>query len=338
MEIYDFDYHLPAKLIAQHPNEPRDECRLMVVDRHSCNFQHSRFRNLPDFLSPRDLVVLNNTRVIPARLYASRKGQQDRIEVLLLRCVAGNVWEVLIRPGKKARPGMCLVFEPGRFEATVVDDACTAIRKLEFEYSGKFQDWINKLGEVPLPPYINRLPEQEDQHYYQTVFAQEEGSIAAPTAGLHFSEELLRRVLTCEITLHVGYGTFKPILKDAVEAHTMDVEHYKVGQDAAAQIKNQLAKNERVVTVGTTTTRALEHVFANRGDMVPDQGATDLFIYPGFKFEVTGALITNFHLPRSTLLLLVSAFAGKDLIEECYREAIDQKYRFYSYGDAMLIL
>ena len=338
MRISDFDYPLPSELIAQYPSEHRDDCRLMVVDRHSQSFQHSRFRDLPGFLSPKDLVVLNNTRVIPARLHASREGRQEKIEVFLLRCVEGDVWEALIKPGKKARPGVCLVFEPGRFEAVVMEDSSSAVRRLEFKYSGEFRDWIHQLGETPLPPYINRPPEQEDRQHYQTVFARVDGSVAAPTAGLHFTEALIQQIRTCEITLHVGYGTFKPVSEDDVESHLMDAESYEIGQEAALQIREQLGKGERVVTVGTTTTRALEHVFARHREMMSEYGATDLFIYPGFQFEVTGALITNFHLPRSTLLLLVSAFAGKTLMEACYREAVQQRYRFYSYGDAMLIL
>lgn len=338
MRISDFDYLLPSELIAQHPSQHRDDCRLMVVDRCSRSLQHSRFRDLPSFLSPEDLVVLNNTRVIPARLHASRKGRQEKIEVFLLRRVEGNVWEALIKPGRKARPGVCLVFEPGRFEARVVEDSPTAVRRLEFKYSGEFRDWINQLGETPLPPYISRSPQPEDRQDYQTVFARVDGSVAAPTAGLHFTEVLIRQLRSCEITLHVGYGTFKPITEDQVEGHRMDQEYYEIGQKAAARIQDQLGQNNRLVTVGTTSTRALEHVFAEHQGVVPGQGWTDLFIYPGFSFGVTGALITNFHLPRSTLLLLVSAFAGKELIQECYREAVQQKYRFYSYGDAMLIL
>ncbi|MEE8350272.1 MAG: tRNA preQ1(34) S-adenosylmethionine ribosyltransferase-isomerase QueA [Acidobacteriota bacterium] len=338
MRISDFDYLLPSELIAQYPSEHRDNCRLMVVDRQSQTFQHSRFRDLPSFLSPEDLVVLNNTRVIPARLHACREGRQEKIEVFLLRRVEGDVWEALIKPGKKARPGVCLVFEPGQFEAMVVDNSPSAVRRLKFKYVGEFRDWINQLGETPLPPYISRPPRLEDRQHYQTVFARVDGSVAAPTAGLHFTRALIQRMRTCEITLHVGYGTFKPVSVDDVKSHVMDAESYEIGQKTAALIRDQLGKGKRVVTVGTTTTRALEHVFARHGEMVPDHDRTDLFICPGFKFEVTGALITNFHLPRSTLLLLVAAYAGKELMEACYREAVSQKYRFYSYGDAMLIL
>ena len=338
MKISDFDYQLPPELIAQHPSEDRDGCRLMVVDRHSRSFQHHRFRDLPRFLSPEDLVVLNNTRVIPARLYASRESRQEKIEVFLLRCLDGDLWEALIKPGKRARAGVRLVFEPCRFEAVVVGDSSSAIRRLEFQYSGEFRDWINQLGETPLPPYISRPPEHKDRQDYQTVFARVDGSVAAPTAGLHFTEPLIQQLRTCEITLHVGYGTFKPISADDPDEHVMDAEYYEIPQESAVRIKDQLGKRSRVVTVGTTTTRALEHVFSKHQEVIPGEGWTDLFIYRGFRFEVSGALITNFHLPRSTLLLLVSAFADKELIQECYREAVRQEYRFYSYGDAMLIL
>ena len=310
----------------------------MVVDRDSQSLEHCRFRDLPRFLSPEDLIVLNNTRVIPARLFASRQGRQEKIEVLLLRCLEGDDWEALIKPGKKARSGHCLVFQPGQLEATVIDVTSSAVRRLRFRYSGRLWDWIEKLGQTPLPPYIGRQPGRDDRQRYQTVFAKVSGSVAAPTAGLHFTRELMAQMSYCEITLHVGYGTFKPVSVESVEEHEMDAEYYEIGQAAATQITDQLAEGGRVVTVGTTTTRALESVFARHQEIVPDQGWTDLFIYPGFHFRVTRALITNFHLPRSTLLLLVSAFAGKDLIHKCYREAIRQQYRFYSYGDAMLIL
>ncbi|MDA2934568.1 tRNA preQ1(34) S-adenosylmethionine ribosyltransferase-isomerase QueA [Acidobacteria bacterium AH-259-D05] len=338
MRISDFNYQLPPGLIAQYPSENRDGSRLMVVDRNSQSLEHHQFRDLPRFLSPKDLVVLNNTRVISARLNAWREGRQEKIEVLLLGCLEGDVWEALIKPGRKARPGVCLIFQAGQFEATVVDDSPTAVRRLHFRYSGEFWNWIEKLGKTPLPPYIGRQPVRDDHQRYQTVFAKVDGSVAAPTAGLHFTRELMNQISCCEITLHVGYGTFKPVSVENVEEHEMDAEYYEIGQETTLQIKDQLKEEGRVVTVGTTATRTLEHVFARHQEIVPDCGWTDLFIYPGFKFRVTGALITNFHLPRSTLLLLVSAFAGKDLIEKCYREAIQQKYRFYSYGDAMLIL
>ncbi len=337
MKIADFDYHLPPELIAQYPCENRDQSRLMVVDRVSQTLEHYRFRDLPRFLSLRDLLVLNNTRVIPARLYASRAGRQEKIEVLLLSSLGGDVWEALVKPGKKARPGVRLVFQAGEFEAQVLDAPPSAVRRLRFEYSGEFWEWIERLGQTPLPPYISRQPTTDDRKRYQTVFASVSGSVAAPTAGLHLTRELLEEISHCKITLHVGYGTFKPVSVESVEEHQMDSEYYEIGSEAATRIAEIQGKG-RVIAVGTTTTRALEHVFSKHQQIVPDRGRTDLFIYPGFDFRVIGGLITNFHLPGSTLLLLVAAFAGRKLVQKCYREAILRGYRFYSYGDAMLIL
>ena len=337
MKIADFDYHLPPELIAQHPCEKRDQSRLMVVYRVSQSLEHHRFRDLPRFLSSRDLLVLNNTRVIPARLFAYREGRQEKIEVLLLSCLEGDVWEALIKPGKKARPGVRLVFQSGEFEAEVLDASDSAVRQLRFEYSGEFLEWIDRLGQTPLPPYISRQSTTDDRKRYQTVFAGVPGSVAAPTAGLHLTQELLEETSHCKITLHVGYGTFKPVSAESVEEHQMDSEYYEIGSEAATRIA-EVQRTGRVIAVGTTTTRALEHVFSKHQQIAADRGWTDLFISPGFDFRVIGGLITNFHLPRSTLLLLVSAFAGRKLLQKCYREAIDRGYRFYSYGDAMLIL
>ena len=337
MKIADFDYHLPPELIAQYPCEERDQSRLMVVDRVSQSLEHHRFRDLPRFLSSHDLLVLNNTRVIPARLSAYREGRQEKIEVLLLSSLEGDVWEALIKPGKKARPGVRLVFQSGEFEAQVLGASDSAVRRLRFEYSGDFWEWIERLGQTPLPPYISRQSTTDDRKRYQTVFASVSGSVAAPTAGLHLTRELLEETSHCKITLHVGYGTFKPVSVESVEEHQMGSEYYEIGSEAATRIA-EIPSNGRVIAVGTTTTRALEHVFSRHQQIAPDRGWTDLFISPGFNFRVIRGLITNFHLPRSTLLLLVSAFAGKELVQKCYREAIARGYRFYSYGDAMLIL
>ena len=337
MKIADFDYHLPPELIAQYPCEERDQSRLMVVDRVSQSLEHHRFRDLPRFLSSHDLLVLNNTRVIPARLSAYREGRQEKIEVLLLSSLEGDVWEALIKPGKKARPGVRLVFQSGEFEAQVLGASDSAVRRLRFEYSGNFWEWIERLGQTPLPPYISRQSTTDDRKRYQTVFASVSGSVAAPTAGLHLTRELLEETSHCKITLHVGYGTFKPVSVESVEEHQMGSEYYEIGSEAATRIA-EIPSNGRVIAVGTTTTRALEHVFSKHQQIAPDRGWTDLFISPGFNFRVIRGLITNFHLPRSTLLLLVSAFAGKELVQKCYREAIARGYRFYSYGDAMLIL
>jgi len=338
VKVSDFDYPLPPELIAQYPSEHRDQSRLMVVDRTGQSFQHHRFRDLPRFLSSSDLLILNNTRVIPARLHAHRVDRRERIEVLLLGPVEGDVWKALVRPGKKARPGTRLVFRLDQFEATVLESPPSAVRRLRFEYSGEFWPWIEKVGQTPLPPYIVRPSTPEDRERYQTVFASVPGSVAAPTAGLHFTPELLDPISHCKITLHVGYGTFRPVSVDTVEEHQMDAEYYEIGSEAATRIAEPQSDGGRLIAVGTTTTRVLEHVFSKHRQIVPGEGWTDLFIRPGFDFGLIQGLITNFHLPRSTLLFLVSAFAGRDLIQECYREAIERGYRFYSYGDAMLIL
>jgi S-adenosylmethionine:tRNA ribosyltransferase-isomerase len=338
VKISDFDYPLPPELIAQYPSEHRDQSRLMVVDRAAQSVQHHRFQDLPRFLSSSDLLILNNTRVIPARMYAYRLNRQEKIEVLLLGPVEGDVWEALVRPGKKAGPGTHLVFQSGQFEARVLESPPSAVRRLRFEYSGDLWHWIEKVGQTPLPPYIARPSTPEDRERYQTVFASIPGSVAAPTAGLHFTPELLEQIPHCEITLRVGYGTFKPVSAETVGEHRMDAEYYEIGSEAATRIMEQKSEGGRLIAVGTTTTRVLEHVFSEHQEIVSGKGWTDLFIRPGFDFGVIQGLITNFHLPRSTLLLLVSAFAGKELILECYREAVERGYRFYSYGDAMLIL
>ncbi len=368
--LKDFDYELPSELIAQHPSERRDSSRLMVLDRQTGKIEHAHFGDLPGFLDADDLLVLNNTRVFPARLYGKRPGKPGWIEVLLVRSPSPDVWEVLAKPGKKLKPGVRLVFEADGFEATVLEGPASFTRLLAFEYRGEFWDWIDKLGQMPLPPYIQRgaLEESpEDRERYQTVFARVRGSIAAPTAGLHFTPKLLSRIRHVELTLHVGYGTFKPVKAERVEDHQVDSEYYQVSCETAAAIQAQRAAGKRIVAVGTTSTRVLEHV-ARSGDRVDldgdrvnqgsgdrvDPGArggnwdggsvtagsgwTQLYIYPGFRFRVVDALVTNFHLPGSSLLLLVSAFASRELIREAYQEAIRRRYRFYSYGDAMLIL
>lgn len=341
VKISDFDYFLPPELIAQHPAPRREEARLMVVDRHSQSIRHSRFAALPQFISDQDLVVLNDTRVFPARLYGRCAGRQGRVEVLLLQRLETDVWEALARPGKRFQPGVRVIFEAGAFEAEVLAGAAGAKRCLRFHYSGGFDAWLERLGRTPLPPYIRRArhePDTEDRERYQTVFAQVQGSVAAPTAGLHFTPQLIAQIPHCEVTLHVGYGTFQPVGSDTVEAHRMEREYYEVTEEAARRIEQQRLAGKKIMAVGTTTTRVLESVFARHGQIRADRGWTDLFIFPGCEFKVLSGLITNFHLPRSTLLLLVSAFAGKSLVEKCYREAVEQKYRFYSYGDAMLIL
>jgi len=338
VKIVDFKYDLPSELIAQHPSQRRQDSRLMVVDRRSKTVEHRRFADLSGFVSAADLLVLNNTKVFPARLYASREGGKKKLEVLLLNKVQDRVWEVLVRPGRKVRPGTRLIFQPDEFEGEILESSSPAVRKLRLEYTGNFWTWIKRLGQIPLPPYISRPPIQEDYKRYQTIFARVPGSVAAPTAGLHFTTDLLGQLPHCEITLHIGYGTFKPIKTATIQGHQMDKEYYKIGQEAASLIQSRSRSSGKLIAVGTSTTRALEQVFVKHQRVISDSGWANLFIYPGFDFRVLGGLITNFHLPGSTLLFLVSAFAGKDLIQRCYREAVQRKYRFYSYGDAMLIL
>ena len=313
----------------------------MVLNRRSERLEHARFRDLPRFLLPEDLLVANDTRVFPARLYGRRKASGARLEVLLLRRRGADVWEALLRPARRAKEGDRLIFQKGDLEAQVLDSSPGPMRHLRFRQKGELEPWLERLGRMPLPPYIHREAEEEnglDRERYQTVFARTSGSIAAPTAGLHFTPELLSQFTHCTITLHVGYGTFQPVRVQRVENHRMEAEYYEVCEQAAQRIRRHLASGRRVVAVGSTTTRVLESVFAKYGQIVAARGWTDLFLYPGCRFRATSGLITNFHLPQSSLLLLVSAFAGTDLIRKCYQEAIDRGYRFYSYGDAMLIL
>ena len=313
----------------------------MVVDRRSQSLKHARFWELPRFLLPEDLLVVNDTRVFPARLHGRRNGSRTLLEVLLLRRRAQDVWEALVRPGKRARQGDRLIFQKGNLEAEVLESPPGPVRRLRFKHKGEFEEWLEKLGEMPLPPYIHREVGEKDgvdRERYQTSFARVSGSIAAPTAGLHFTSNLMSQLAHCAITLHVGYGTFQPIRVQMVEKHRMEAEFYEVGGEAAGRLREHLSSGRRVVAVGSTSSRVLESVLAKYGQIVAAQGWTDLFIYPGYEFKVVGGLITNFHLPKSSLLLLVSAFAGLELVRECYQEAIRHGYRFYSYGDAMLIL
>jgi S-adenosylmethionine:tRNA ribosyltransferase-isomerase len=359
MLVSDFDYHLPEHLIAQEPAARRDRSRLLVVDRAGGAFRDSVFEQLPDHLNRGDVLVVNNTRVFPARLLGRRlKTTQGktvsgaRVEVFLVSRKEPLVWEALVRPGKSMMPGARVEFAPGTLTAEVVEWREHGRRIIRFEASGDFDQIIDDIGRTPLPPYIKRDAEERlDRERYQTVYASERGAIAAPTAGLHFSIELLDRlrargVEVVEITLHVGYGTFKPVRVERVEDHSVEPEVYSISEEAARSINRALEEKRRVIAVGTTTTRALESV---EGMKIKDNGntafppthgtaATDLFIYPGFNFRVIGGLVTNFHLPQSSLLMLVAAFGGRELILKAYRHAVEREYHFYSYGDGMLIL
>jgi len=368
MLVADFDYELPENLIAQEPSSKRDESRLLVVDRQSGDFLDSVFTDLPSYLSPGDLIVLNNTRVFPARLVGRRirvtpRGATvlgGRVEIFLVSRLEPLVWEALVKPGRVLLPGARVEFARGKLTAEVMHWRENGRRVVRFEADGAFDEIIDRIGRTPLPPYIKRDEEDRlDADRYQTVFARERGAVAAPTAGLHFTPELLDRlrskgVETAEITLHVGYGTFQPVRVERVEDHHVHPETYTIDESAAKSINRALLEGRRVVAVGTTTTRALESAALRQKKMqlktaqadqsrrnnflVAGRETTDLFIYPGFEFRVIGGLITNFHLPCSSLLMLVSAFAQRELILRSYKHAVENEYRFYSYGDAMLIL
>ncbi len=310
----------------------------MIVERSTGLIRHRTFRELPEILGPEDLVVLNDTRVFPARLIGHKR-TGGQIEVLLLRQLGDRRWEALVRPARRCPPGTRLIFEEDRFEATAQEGGQPEKRRLEFSWaSAEFEDWLFRLGKVPLPPYIQRPEDETDRKRYQTVYARQTGSVAAPTAGLHFTPELLAQLDHCQITLHVGYGTFRPVQSETIEEHRMDPEHYSIGESSARAIRNRKDSGGRIVAVGTTTTRTLEHVALEKGHIAAGEGSTDLFIYPGFRFQAVDALITNFHLPGSTLLMLVAAFAGREIVRRAYEEAVREEYRFYSYGDAMLII
>jgi S-adenosylmethionine:tRNA ribosyltransferase-isomerase len=353
MLVSDFDYDLPERLIAQEPSTRRDASRLLVVDRASGEFVDSAFTELPDYLRPGDLLILNNTRVFPARLIGRRlrvtpRGETvlgGRVEVFLVSQVEPLVWEALVKPGRSLTPGARVEFARGKLTAEVIKWRERGRRVVRFEVAGDFDQIIDRIGRTPLPPYIKRDDEDRlDAERYQTVFARERGAVAAPTAGLHFTPELLDRlrvrgVEVAEITLHVGYGTFQPVRVERVEDHRVEPETYSIGATAADSINRALAENRRVIAVGTTTTRALESAAMHASARItPGTATTDLFIYPGFEFRVISGLVTNFHLPCSSLLMLVSAFGERELILKAYRHAIEREYRFYSYGDAMLMM
>jgi S-adenosylmethionine:tRNA ribosyltransferase-isomerase len=334
MQIDEFDYELPDELIAQTPLEQRDASRMLVVDRQTQSWTDSQFQSFPDYLRADDVVVVNNSRVIPARLSGHRQGSGGKVELFLVRELEPHVWETLLRPGARLKRG-ALIDLAEAATAEVLDDPGAEIRKVRFHSRESFDVLINKIGSTPLPPYIKRTTDA-DRERYQTVYSKERGAIAAPTAGLHFTPEILKQVATVvEVTLHVGYGTFEPVRVNDVADHQVSAERFEISQQAADTI-NQTSG--RVVVVGTTTMRALETSASEDGYVEAGTGAAQLTIKPGYQFRVADALLTNFHLPRSSLLLLVSAFAGKDLTLEAYRHAVAQRYRFYSYGDCMLIL
>lgn len=344
MDVALFDFELPEELIAQTPLQDRSASMLMVIKREQKKIIDHQFIELPDLLQAGDLLILNNTKVIPARIYGIKEDTGANIEVLLLKQVADeqDVWEALVKPGKRVKIGTIINFGEGRLRATCIGDTEGGGRLLSFSYTGIFQEILSALGEMPLPPYIHeRL---EDQDRYQTVFAKHSGSAAAPTAGLHFTAEILSQleekgVEIAYVTLHVGLGTFRPVMVDKVEEHQMHAEYYEISEETASRIAQCKARGGRVIAVGTTACRTIESV-ANKhdGKIVADHGWTNIFIYPGYSFRVLDGLITNFHLPKSSLIMLVSAFAGRELVMEAYQHAIDERYRFFSFGDAMLLI
>lgn len=345
MLISDFDYDLPDELIAQHPLEQRDASRMLVLDRERQNWTDRSFRDLPDQLRAGDLVVLNNTRVFPARLIGARQPTGGRVELFLIREDSPGVWEALARPAKRIPMGSRVEFGGGSLIAEVAKELPEGRRWVRFESSAPVREMIEQLGQTPLPPYIKRQDagEGEDRERYQTVYAQQSGAIAAPTAGLHFTPEILKRlhgqgVETAEVTLHVGYGTFEPVRVDDVSEHRVAAEHFEITKTVADAINRAVDEGRRIVAIGTTTVRALESAGDARGRIAAGPGQADITILPGYEFRVVDALLTNFHLPKSSLLLLVSALAGREPVLNAYRHAVTSGYRFYSYGDCMLII
>ena len=341
MKTSDFYYDLPEELIAQDPMEDRTASRLLVLDRKTGAVKHKIFSDVIDYLNKGDCLVINNTRVIPARLIGEKEGTGGKVEVLLLKRRANDVWETLVKPGKKLKPGAKITFGDGRLRAEVLEVVEEGNRLVKFYYEGIFEEILDSLGEMPLPPYITH--KLEDKEMYQTVYAKFDGSAAAPTAGLHFTKELLNKIeekgiKIASITLHVGLGTFRPVKVDDVNNHHMHTEWYEVNAEAADIINETKRNGGRVICVGTTSCRTIESVADENGYMKAKTGETDIFIYPGYKFKVMDGLITNFHLPESTLVMLVSAFAGKENVLSAYETAVKERYRFFSFGDAMILI
>jgi S-adenosylmethionine:tRNA ribosyltransferase-isomerase len=340
MNLHDYYYDLPEELIAQDPLEDRSSSRLMVLDKETGNVEHHVFKDIIDYLKEGDCLVINDTKVLPARLYGNKVGTDAKIEVLLLKRRENDIWETLVKPGKKCKPGTIISFGDGILTGEVLDVVEEGNRLIQFQYEGIFEEVLDKLGEMPLPPYITH--KLKDKNRYQTVYAKYEGSAAAPTAGLHFTEELLKKieekgVKIAHVTLHVGLGTFRPVKVDNILEHHMHSEFYMVNEKDAEIINSCRAKGGRIISVGTTSTRTLETVTDTQGVVHAGSGWTQIFIYPGYQFKAIDCLITNFHLPESTLIMLVSALAGRENVLSAYEEAVKKKYRFFSFGDAMFI-
>ncbi len=350
MNIQEFDYELPESLIAQTPIKDRDKCKLMVLDRENHTVEHCRFDDIANYFKAGDCLVLNDSKVIPARMFGKRQSTGANIEFLLSKQIEGDKWETLVKPGRRVKPGDVIVFsdEEGKsLSAKVLSFGDSGSRIVEFDYDGIFMERLEEIGSMPLPPYISRESQDSDKEDYQTVYCKEDGSVAAPTAGLHFTESLLEKlkqkgVIIARVTLHVGIGTFRPVKCEKVEEHKMHFESYSLSKNEADKINAAILRGQRIISVGTTSTRTLESTsyfdeVSGRWLVKPEDSQTNIFIYPGYKFKVVDSLITNFHLPKSTLLMLISALYDKEHIMKAYDEAIANKYRFFSYGDAMLI-
>lgn len=348
MKIEEFDYHLPEELIAQKPAEKRDASRLLVVHRDTGETEHRHFYDILEYLNPGDCLVLNNSKVLPARLFGTKEKTGAKVEFLLIKRIEGDLWETMVKPGKRLKPGDSVLFsEKPLLRAEIKDYGNDGTRLVEFQYEGLFMERLEELGSMPLPPYIERSSQEEDKDRYQTVYCEEEGSVAAPTAGLHFTDELLEQakvkgVELIYVTLHVGIGTFRPVKCENIEEHSMHFEEYHISEESAAAINKAKREGRRIISVGTTSTRTVESAAyydeaADCMQVKSGEGSTGIFIYPGYEFKIIDSLVTNFHLPKSTLLMLISALYDREKILAVYEEAIREKYRFFSYGDAMFI-
>ena len=340
MKVKDFYFDLPKELIAQHPLEKRDESKLMVLNKKNGEVEHKVFKDIIDYLNPGDCLVLNDTRVMPARLYGDKEDSGGKMEFLLLKRYEDDIWETLVKPGKRGKVGAKFVFGNGELKAEIVEVLDNGNRKVKFYYDGIFEEVLDRLGEMPLPPYIEE--KLEDKERYQTVYSREVGSAAAPTAGLHFTEELLQAIREkginiAFVTLHVGLGTFRPVKVEDIQEHEMHSEYYILDKENAEIINNTKKSGKRVIAVGTTSNRTLESIANEDGEVKEQSGYTSIFIYPGYKFKIVDAIITNFHLPESTLIMLISAFSTREIVMNAYKIAVENKYRFFSFGDAMFI-
>ena len=340
MNITDFDYELPEELIAQHPSDKRDEARLLVLNKEKQSIEHKIFKDIIEYLNPGDCLVINNTKVLPARLLGKKDDTGIDVEFLLLKRMENDIWEVMVRPGRRLKEGAIVNFGQGLLQAEVLEVMENGNRKVQFKYEGIFNEILDKIGLMPLPPYITETLKEKDR--YQTVYAKYDGSAAAPTAGLHFTEELLKQieakgVQIAKVTLHVGIGTFRPVKVENIEEHEMHSEHYYIKQEDVEKINNAKKNGHRVIACGTTSCRVIETVADENGLVKETEGDTNIFIYPGYKFKCLDALITNFHLPKTTLVMLVLALAGREFIMEAYKTAVQEEYKFFSFGDAMII-